>query len=97
MPAERIEQIISVVRGHRVMLDADLAELYGVEVKELKRQVRRNRDRFPADFVLELSQEEQRALRRQFGTLKRGEYRADEQRSVVAPKCSEQAGQRLRG
>ena len=74
LPSERIEQTICVVRGHRVMLDTDLAELYGVEVKQLKRQVRRNRDRFPADFLLELSQEEHRALRRQFGTLKRGEH-----------------------
>jgi ORF6N domain-containing protein len=72
--SERIEQIIHVVRGHRVMLDTDLAELYGVEVKQLKRQVRRNRDRFPADFLLELSQEEHAALRRQFGTLKRGKH-----------------------
>ena len=74
LPSERIEQTICVVRGHRVMLETDLAELYGVEVKQLKRQVRRNRDRFPADFLLELSQEEHRALRRQFGTLKRGEH-----------------------
>jgi hypothetical protein len=74
VPSERIEQIIHVVRGHRVMLDTDLAELYGVEVKQLKRQVRRNRDRFPADFLLELSQEEHTVLRRQFGTLKRGKH-----------------------
>lgn len=72
VPVERIEQSIRIIRGHRVMLDTDLAELYGVEVKQLKRQVRRNRDRFPVDFLLELSQEEHRALRCQFGTLKRG-------------------------
>jgi len=72
VPVERIEQSIRIIRGHRVMLDTDLAELYGVEVKQLKRQVRRNRDRFPDDFMLELSQEEHIALRRQFGTLKRG-------------------------
>jgi len=56
------------------LLDSDLAELYGVEVKQLKRQVRRNRDRFPGDFVLELSREEYKALRCQIGTLKRGEH-----------------------
>jgi len=56
------------------MLDIDLAELYGVDVKQLKRQVRRNRERFPDDFCFELSREEQRALRSQFGTLKRGEH-----------------------
>ena len=79
VPVERIEQCIHIIRGHRVMLDTDLAELYGVEVKQLKRQVRRKRDRFPEDFLLEVSQEEQRALRRRFGTLKRGghaKYRA---------------------
>ena len=57
------------------MLDIDLAELYGVDVKQLKRQVRRNRERFPDDFCFDLSREEQRALRSQFGTLKkRGEH-----------------------
>jgi uncharacterized protein YjcR len=56
------------------MLDRDLAELYGVEVKQLKRQVKRNQDRFPADFMFELSKEEYDALRSQFGALKRGEH-----------------------
>ena len=63
VPAERIEKTIRIIRGHRVMLDTDLADLYDVEVKQLKRQVRRNKDRFPGDFLLELSQEEHRALR----------------------------------
>ena len=58
VPAERIEKTIRIIRGHRVMLDTDLADLYDVEVKQLKRQVRRNKDRFPGDFLLELSQEE---------------------------------------
>ena len=56
------------------MLASDLAALYGVEAKYLKRQARRNKDRFPSDFMFELSQEEFRALRRHFGTLKRGEH-----------------------
>jgi ORF6N domain len=56
------------------MLDRDLAELYGVEVKQLKRQVKRNQDRCPADFMFELSREEYNALRSQFGTFKRGEH-----------------------
>ena len=56
------------------MLDRDLAELYGVEVKQLKRQVKRNQDRFPVDFMFELSKEEYDALRSQFGTLERGEH-----------------------
>ncbi len=56
------------------MLDMDLAELYGVDVKQLKRQVRRNRERFPDDFCFQLSMEEQHALRSQFGALKRGRH-----------------------
>ena len=54
------------------MLDFDLAKLYEVETKQLKRQVRRNLDRFPDDFVFELSQDEYQILRSQFGTLKQG-------------------------
>ena len=74
LPRERIERSIILLRGHKVMLDRDLAELYGVEVKQLKRQVKRNQDRFPADFMFELSREEYNALRSQFGTFKRGEH-----------------------
>ena len=55
-------------------MKALLAELYGVEVKHLKRQVRRNIDRFPVDFMIQLSKEEYESLRRHFGTLKRGEH-----------------------
>jgi phage regulator Rha-like protein len=58
----------------RVMLDSDLAEMYGVETKLLKRAVRRNIDRFPHDFMFQLTDEEYRSLRRQFGTLKRGAH-----------------------
>jgi phage regulator Rha-like protein len=79
VPAERIDHTIRLIRGHRVMLDTDLAELYGVDVKQLKRQVRRNKERFPDDFFFELTKEEQRTLRSQSGTLKRGghsKYRA---------------------
>ena len=72
--AEQIERVIVLIRGHKVMLDRDLAELYGVEVKQLKRQVKRNQNRFPVDFMFELSKEEYDALRSQFGTLKRGEH-----------------------
>jgi len=72
--AEQIERVIVLIRGHKVMLDRDLAELYGVEVKQLKRQVKRNQDRFPVDFMFELSKEEYDALRSQFGALKRGEH-----------------------
>lgn len=61
---------IVMVRGQKVMLDRDLAELYGVEVKRLKEQVRRNMNRFPEDFMFELTLEEDRFLRSQFVTLK---------------------------
>ncbi|MBF0457147.1 MAG: ORF6N domain-containing protein [Nitrospirae bacterium] len=74
IPAEIIEKKILLIRGEKVMLDSDLAELYGVEVKHLKRQVRRNIDRFPEDFMIQLSKEEYEALRYHFGTLKRGEH-----------------------
>lgn len=68
---------IYLIRGKKVMLDRDLAALYGVSTKHLKRQVRRNRNRFPDDFMFELSDEETRIWRRQFGTLNksgRGEH-----------------------
>lgn len=74
VPDEIIMNQIYYVRGHKVMLDFDLAELYRVETKQLKRQVRRNIDRFPDDFMFELSQEEYSSLRSQIGTLKRGEH-----------------------
>ena len=66
------------------MLDSDLAELYGVETKHLKRQVNRNRNRFPEDFMLRLTSEEGRALRFQIGTLKRGSQAAPRGRHVAA-------------
>ena len=65
---------IFIVRGQKVMLDSDLAELYQIETKYLKRQVKRNIERFPEDFMLELTKEEEDSLRCQFGTLKRGEH-----------------------
>jgi hypothetical protein len=65
---------IYLVRDFKVMLDFDLAELYMVETKQLKRQVRRNMDRFPEDFMFELNKEEYDSLRSQFDTLKRGEH-----------------------
>jgi hypothetical protein len=58
--------------GHKVMLDFDLASLYGVETKRLKEQVKRNLSRFPADFMFSLNKEEFDSLRTQFATSKRG-------------------------
>jgi hypothetical protein len=65
---ETILNKIYFVRGQKVMLDRDLAELYGVETGQLKRQVRRNIERFPADFMFEFSKDETENLRSQFGT-----------------------------
>jgi adenine-specific DNA methylase len=64
----KIEAMIYTIRGQRVMMDFDLAELYGVETKALKRSVRRNLNRFPADFMFEMSEEELKNWRYQFGT-----------------------------
>lgn len=67
IPAERIERRIVLIRGQKVMLDADLAELYGVETKALNRAVRRNIERFPDDFMFQLTQKEFESLRFHFG------------------------------
>lgn len=75
MELSAVNHMIHLLRGQRVMLDTDLAELYGVEVKQLKRQVRRNHERFPEDFMFSLNHHEQDSLRCQIGTLKRGEHR----------------------
>lgn len=65
---ENLDSKIYLIRGQKVMIDRDLAELYGVETKQLKRQVNRNIERFPNDFMFELSKEEFENWRRQFGT-----------------------------
>jgi len=69
MPVELIERRIYLIRGHRVMIDSDLADLYQVETKALNRAAsKRNPDRFPADFMFQLTSEEAQSLRYQFGT-----------------------------
>ena len=75
IPQETIEDKILLIRGKKVILDRDLAVLYGVETKQLTRQVRRNIDRFPDDFMFQLTREEYNELLRcQIGTLKRGQH-----------------------
>jgi chaperonin cofactor prefoldin len=69
---EPIESRILVLRRHKVILDTDLAELYGVSVKRLNEQVKRNRDRFPPDFMFRLSAKEYEVLRSQSATSKTG-------------------------
>ena len=68
-----IENKIYEIRGQKVMLDFDLAEMYGVETKRLKEQVRRNIERFPAEFMFELTKEEVAISRSQIATLKTGQ------------------------
>ncbi len=93
IPIEIIEKRIYLIKKHKVMLDFHLADLYGVETKLLKRTVKRNIDRFPEDFMFELSKEEYRSLRYHFGTLKRGEhakylpYAFTEQGVAMLSKC----------
>ena len=65
---EIIESKILIMRGHKIMLDRDLAILYGVETKQLTRHVRRNMERFPPSFLLNLTYQEFTNLKRQFGT-----------------------------
>jgi hypothetical protein len=67
IPPERIEQAIVFIRGEKVMLDSDLALLYGVETRILVRNVKRNLDRFPAHFMFQLTKEEDERLRSQSG------------------------------
>ena len=75
IPIERITQAILLIRGQKVMLDADLARLYEVDIKTLNRAVKRNIARFPGDFMFQLSREEAEHLRYQSGTLKNGRGR----------------------
>jgi hypothetical protein len=68
IPAERIERAILLIRGHKVLLDNDLAELYDVYTKVLNQAVKRNRERFPDDFMFQLSPQEFADLKSQFVT-----------------------------
>ena len=72
LPVDRIAQAIVVIRGQKVLLDENLAAFYGVETRRLNEQVRRNAERFPADFMFQLSSEEYAALMSQFATSKPG-------------------------
>ncbi len=74
IPDELVITKIYLIREQKVMLDFDLAKLYTLETKILKRAVKRNQKRFPEDFMFELTQEEYLSLRHQIGTLKRGQH-----------------------
>lgn len=70
LTTEKVQQMIHVIRGERVILDSDLAQLYGVETKILNKQVQRNIERFPEDFMFQLTNQEFTNLRFQNGTTK---------------------------
>ena len=70
--AGAIERKIFIIRGQKVMLDSDLADLYEVEIRILVRNVKRNLERFPEDFMMQLTNDEHDSLRSQFGILKKG-------------------------
>lgn len=75
---EKIAPLVMWIRGEKVLLDSDLADLYGVETKVLNQAVKRNIERFPEDFMFQLTDKEQsgvNSLRSQFVTLKRGKHR----------------------
>ena len=74
VPQEIIERKIYLIRGHKVMIDRDLAELYGVETKRLKKRVRRNIERFPVDFMFELTEKEHQYLKEQYVKRSRGHH-----------------------
>lgn len=71
-PLQKVESLIFTVRGMKVILDSDLADIYGVATKRLNEQVRRNIDRFPDDFCFRLTQQEWKSSRTQNATLKKG-------------------------
>ena len=87
IPAERIERSILLIRGQKVLLDSDLASLYGVTTKRLNEQVKRNAERFPVDFMFQLNAEEYKALRSQLATL-----RPDGDIESIGPTCSRNTG-----
>jgi hypothetical protein len=72
---ENIQLGIQTIREQKVLIDSDLVKLYGVEIKRLNEQIKRNRERFPEDFMFQLTSEEYNSLRSQFATLKRGQHR----------------------
>jgi phage regulator Rha-like protein len=72
IPQEVVERKIYLIRGHKVMLDSDLAVLYGVGTKNLNKAIKRNIERFPEDFMFQLTHDEIKSLRFQFGTSKEG-------------------------
>jgi hypothetical protein len=92
IPIERIEKAIYLIRGEKVMLDRDLANLYGVPTKAFNQTVKRHQARFPPDFMFQLSEEEAQGVlsRSQSVTLKRGQNKAGFEMEVTT--CDLQKG-----
>ena len=93
-PVPLIESRISVIRGHKVLLDSDLALLYEVETRVLNQAVRRNKDRFPEDFTFQLTKAEEERLRSQIVTSNEGRggrryapYAFTNRASPCCPRC----------
>ncbi len=85
IPQEIIENKILFIRGKKVMLDRTLADLYGVETKALNQAVKRNVNRFPEDFMFQLTKDEaNKLLRSQFVTLKRGRFLCGKSKWVIS-------------
>ena len=72
IPVERVENVIFLLRGRKIIIDSDLAELYGVSTSRLNEQVKRNIQRFPADFMFQLNKDEFANLKSQFATSSSG-------------------------
>jgi len=94
-PAFAVESRILILRHQRIILDVDIAELYGVPVKRLNEQVKRNQERFPSDFMFQLTSKEQAALRSQFATSNKSRggrrytpYAFTEHGAIMAATCS---------
>jgi hypothetical protein len=85
VPRELIERRIYLIRSQKVMLDADLAELYQVPTKRLNETVRRNQRRFPEDFMFQLTEQEATALRSQIATLEKGRGRYSKYAPLAFP------------
>lgn len=92
MDLKIIQSKIYEIRGCRVMLDSDLAALYQVETKALKQAVKRNLDRFPDDFMFELTKEETECLRSQIVTLEKGADDETNLRSLEVTNCDLKMG-----
>lgn len=84
LPVEKIQERILLIGGRKVLLDADLAELYGVTTKRFNEQVKRNAMRFPSDFMFRLTAEQWRVLRSQNATLEtgRGKHRKYDEHAI---------------